>query len=545
MRQQHYDRRFGLVLGAGVSLDYGFPRWKKLVEQIAADAFIDGEALAKSTDARSQTSITQMLYQRFRERRLGEDPNEGMRPPDSERRIRRDWLELLRRHLYSTATPAEKVKDHPYLGHFVRLVRESPLTVNYNFDDRVERLVDATRSSDDNSRGYETVWEPSSQYRLTQGVIYHPNGYIPQKRGEGGSQWIVFSEEAFADQLIDSMRGNYAMLLSHLSSTTCLLLGLSLEDATLRHLLRQSALMNPDHVHYYVSVLDETKPLASDERSAVREANFAVYNLVTMFLRKEQIACLGRLLSARDDEFRFAADHEGLPIGYCYYISGAVGAGKTTTVNMCRSHAAYDEWPDPPPENLFLRHTELGADGRQKIDAWIDTQFAKKNVLLLEDQYQIQIVDRCPLDPLAFTPPNATASRATAIRAAVRPNRSARRVREGQVLILSGDPAEMAARAMDQQRGADSVYLTNQQNLIRRVYGDTGVVVVDTRGLTPAEVTRNVMHIVHLGEYVLCPLEDRLESFITGSLSLTAVTEAAQEPEASEAAAMIRGERPQ
>src|ERR1700738_3704915 len=67
MRSQITSKRFGLVLGAGVSKPLGFPDWRELVDRIADDPEVDGKhLLANVADRLSETSKTQMLYQHFK-----------------------------------------------------------------------------------------------------------------------------------------------------------------------------------------------------------------------------------------------------------------------------------------------------------------------------------------------------------------------------------------------------------------------------------------------------------------------------------------------
>src|SRR5207244_3363075 len=185
--------------------------------------------------APSQSSRTQVLFQRFRSRHLAGIP-EALISADQQRDGRQAWTELVHRCLYQGITKDDGALSHPYLAEFLPIVRNSPMTVNYNFDDSLERMISSRRTprESEEGRGYETVWRPSTQFRSTKGVIYHPNGFLPLRLVEGFSEHLVFSEDSFADQLIASMAGHYSILLSHLSRTTCLLLGLSLEDATFK-----------------------------------------------------------------------------------------------------------------------------------------------------------------------------------------------------------------------------------------------------------------------------------------------------------------------
>ena len=78
------------------------------------------------------------------------------------------------------------------------LIKKSAMTINYNFDDTVERtlyLHNQERNSGSDDKGFEVIWQPSSQFRRNNGVIYHPNGFLPLQTIDGLSEQIVFMEQ--------------------------------------------------------------------------------------------------------------------------------------------------------------------------------------------------------------------------------------------------------------------------------------------------------------------------------------------------------------
>jgi hypothetical protein len=518
MRRQLEAERFGLCFGAGISTSFGFPNWEGLVDRIAADVDVNGTSLANANV--SQTSRTQMLYQHFRAQWLQKNDSNDDEPTGTiEREVQRAWLNILHRCLYQGIPENDQELKHDYLGEFLEVVRRSPMTVNYNFDDSIERMLSATRKEQEHSRGYETVWKPSTQFRLRQGIIYHPNGFLPYRLVEGFSPQLVFSEDAFADQLIDSMAGHYASLLSHLTKYTCLLLGLSLDDATLKHLLRQNALMNPGHYHYHVAFLKDDQAFPSPEQQrAIIDANFDTYNLITLFLRTSDIRALGRLLTVDKRQLEDAADQSGITLSSCYYLSGAVGTGKTTTVGFFNSLVTFDEWSDPKPRLLQRAHTDLNDSERQEVDAWIAAQFRKKNWSLSHDAPGIQVVDRCPLDPLAFTPKSEWIQKAQDLKNAVQPEKSKQLLRSGHVILLYGDEREMLARTKDRHKSATLEYLKVQQRVIRHIYDLPATTIVNVIGLSIRDVVKQVARIIHLEPYSEAPLHERLRAVIAGAL---------------------------
>jgi hypothetical protein len=229
-------------------------------------------------------------------------------------------------------------------------------------------------------------------------------------------------------------------LLHHFSKTTCLFIGLSLQDATLRHLLRQSAIINPGHYHYYVHWHHSGDARDEAAEAALRDANFEVYNLVTLFLCDDQIAALGRLLSMSESDLRRESGEIGIPMKYFYYLTGAIGAGKTTCVSYLGSFKTYEEWAEVRPPELKKAWKDLTDDEKGRLDKWIIHQFDLKNCKLLDQRIGIHVVDRTPLDPLAFTETKDMNTKAAAIAKGLSPGMSARRPQDGHIILTNRRP---------------------------------------------------------------------------------------------------------
>jgi hypothetical protein len=121
MRRQVAMKRFGLCLGAGVSKDFGFPMWGPLISRIAAHPNVDGAALIGPTAAPSQSSRTQVLYQRFRSRRLAGVPESAI-TSEQQRTTEQAWLQLVHDCLYQGITTDDSKLVHPYLKEFLPIV---------------------------------------------------------------------------------------------------------------------------------------------------------------------------------------------------------------------------------------------------------------------------------------------------------------------------------------------------------------------------------------------------------------------------------------
>jgi len=461
-----------------------------------------------------------MLFQRFKSLRLEGEKLSKRQALEVNHSIRRDWQKLVRDCLYEDVDLKSKVASiHPYIKSYLRLItRPAQLTVNYNFDDTIERLIDQELGSKGDQRHYETVWDACTQLPTDRAVIYHPNGFLPSNLLENPSEHLVFGEDSFADQLIESMAGHYSSLLHHLFKNTCVFIGISLDDGTLKHLLRQSARFNPGHYHYFVAYVDDPRKVDVERQKAIRAANFDIYNLVTLFLTSKEIAGLGELIGASGADYENAAEEVGANSKFHYYLCGAVGAGKTTTLNYLRSLSTHDEWLEPRPPILGKPHTKLTKKQRDQADEWISGQFARKNLKLRNSNDGIHIVDRSPLDPVAFTPPSQWGERAKALVRAISPGRSSRRVQKGHVIFLDNEPRDLVIRNSNRFREGDEPYLKGQQETLKYLYGQGAVSVLDVRGLSTHQVVKRVAQLIHLEGYAPSDLDALLNAVAKGAI---------------------------
>jgi len=251
---------------------FGFPDWKELIDRIEREP--EFASYTQPATGNSLAFRTQALIQHLQRQGAG---TSGSVDAATERVAKHRWISIVHRCLYQGTKTDSEMQQHPYLGTFLSVIKEAPLTINYNFDDCIERMLAssfAAEQSSRNERVYETVWDPSSQYQRSKGVIYHPNGFLPKKLIDGYSDQIVFAEGEFADQLIQSMHGHYATLVSHLSRYTALLIGLSIDDPTLKHLLRQNTHLNPGHVHYWLKYCEQLPDAAAMREE--QDVNFEV-----------------------------------------------------------------------------------------------------------------------------------------------------------------------------------------------------------------------------------------------------------------------------
>ena len=244
--------------------------------------------------------------------------------------------------------------------------------------------------------------------------------------------------------------------------------------------------------------------------------NFKVYNLVTLFLRDDGIRALGELIDVKrctSDQFCDFASEHNIPVRFRFYITGALGVGKSTAINHFRNLVVLDEWLDERPSVLAKDWEKLTDEEKTNADRWIATQFKRKNDILRNKREGIFVLDRGPLDPLSFTPEGEWSYKAEHLLTIMCPGKARWQVEDGCVILLTGEGRELSLRmVITQRKDYTATKLEKMENQLGKAYGTDGVVRFDTRGLTPSDVVRRVAEIVHLEPYLkVCDLHKRLQ----------------------------------
>jgi len=524
LRSQVRKQRFGTVLGAGISVNFGAPSWDKLINDIAADPLVDSKVLAAGDAFKSMAAPyqTELLFQKFQAEFV--KSLTGLTPTEQHNTVMATWLTTCQRYLYKTPPIdiAVELPKHPYMEALIPLVQRSALTVNFNFDDYLERaLAVRKRTIDKNNRGFEAVTDPWPQFRRVDCVIYHPHGYVPAGLMEKAVDRFVFSEASYSKQYVGARGHDASFLLAHFARSTCLLIGCSLE-AELRNVLMRGAEINPGNFHYYIHWMRDAKSLSKEEQDLISETNFKVYNLNTLFLTSAEIGVLLQLINpdaVDEGRAKDLAARTGTPPKYTFYMTGSIGVGKSTTTNQLRNLTVLDEWLEPRPEILSKPWDELTSEQKTSADNWIAGQFAKKNDSLRHEEHMaISVVDRPPLDPLVFTPPSERPAKARFLAENICPN-GAYRVEDGVVILLLGDPKELSARVRAtgrQDYTADK--LARMQEDMKDLYQPmAGTVVIDTQFMGITELTKRVAEVIHRDSYVPANLTEKLHGFVGGA----------------------------
>jgi hypothetical protein len=547
MRKQFAAGKLVLVFGTGLTQPVNIPDWNRLNDMIAGDPRVQGTRMlgrpTKDTvqeflenESREplaaffrgagpeETVTTQKLFEHFKRKKYGEKPPQEYYDPKLDAEVHRDWKDIIRAQLYKEATDEKEILEkHTYLSSFLPIIRNTPLTITYNYDDVIESALIYGGSKREQGRPYEIATDIRILPRRKSAVIYHPNGYIPRNPLEEKTQEIVLSESEFADRMIELTSGQYNSLLHILSRNTCLFIGLSLRDSILKNLLKQSALIAPGNYHYYVHYCPDGKRPCIEETKSIQATNFDTYSLVTLCLNDNQLSSIGKMISCgyheekaewNDDPFRDLTEKAKIPdTDLCFYIVGAIGAGKSTCVSHLRSLVTHDEWlEDRLPmlaDNWRILETPDRRTDKEKTDLWIAGQFKEKNAELIKTRFSISVCDRCPLDPVTFTPPKEWRLKAALLLKTICEEPTLP-IRPGHVIVLWHDPEHLEIRVRRTAKKYDRAALEWLQKCIEIIYEMPGVTFIDCRFLSFHEIMKRVCRIVHMDDYRPADIQRRL-----------------------------------
>ncbi|KJU75393.1 hypothetical protein N619_21935 [Ectopseudomonas oleovorans] len=524
LRSQVRKQRFGTILGAGISVDFGAPQWVKLINDIASDPAVDAKDIVEGKAFNSMVAPyqTEILYQKFRGKFY--ENSTDLSPAEQLNSATAEWLTICQKYLYKTPPIdiAAALPKHPYMEALIPLVQNSALTVNFNFDDYLERaLAERKRDKDKGNRGFEVVTDPWPQFRRQDCVIYHIHGYVPEGLMEKTVDRFVFSEASYSKQYVGSRGHDSSFFLAHLARNTCLLVGCSLE-AELRNVLMRGAETNPGNFHYYCHWVPSHEALSDVERQLISETNFKVYNLITLFLTSTEVRLLLKLINEdaiSDGKLSDLATRSATPLKYIFYMTGSLGVGKSTTTSHLRNLNVLDEWLEPRPEVLSIPWDKLTEDEKASADNWIAEQFTQKNDTLRHEKHAvISVVDRPPLDPLVFTSNSERSAKAKFLASHICPNdgHGSYGIEKGVVILLLGDPKELSARVRATGRNKYTAKkLEDMQKDMRELYEPMpGTVTIDTQFMGIAELTKRVAEVIHRQKYEPADLTTKLQSYI-------------------------------
>lgn len=239
-----------LICGAGISSGAGVPTWNLLLVRLL------GSMLKKISVGQSNKEIDPAVFQE----RYG--TSSLIIGKYLKTNLGNDYMPELRKALYSEEPITCELIE--VIAEMARPSRDSkPLEsiITFNFDGLLEEQLEK------NKIYHKPIYSEGERSKPNELPIYHVHGYLPRDGQIEEQEEVVFSEDAYHGQFIDSFSWSNLIQLNKLSHNICLFIGLSLTDPNLRRLLDIANRRNPSESlnHYIV----KTVPNASKESDSL------------------------------------------------------------------------------------------------------------------------------------------------------------------------------------------------------------------------------------------------------------------------------------
>lgn len=246
-----------LYLGAGVSVGNGLPTWEQLVTSMYFGA------LDQAAQDRPERPFPNYLFAiaEWHLKQHRADPEITARKVRQQYRDSDAFLESLKKTLWGGFVNQETLRidtpptsriltANPTLAAVTRLCqadgtrRGVQAVITYNFDSLLEMAL--------TQHHCEALWKAGMPIRDGKLPIYHVHGFVPIRSTGSSAAEIVFTEEQFHQAALDPLSWLNLVQIQALTSSTCVMVGMSLSDRNLRRLLEAIRKLPERRQHYAV-----------------------------------------------------------------------------------------------------------------------------------------------------------------------------------------------------------------------------------------------------------------------------------------------------
>lgn len=149
----------------------------------------------------------------------------------------------------------------------------------------------------------------------------------------------------------------------------------------------------------------------------------------------------------------------------------------------------------------------------------MNRQFGHKNALMKRDVGQIILVDRTPLDPLAFAFGNEEA-RLGSIREAFKSNEgNSFDLVGGEIILMIGNPQVLEMRVRQRHKDGSVDYVNTLQKRFSLLWEKARTRSVSTVDLPLFSVVRRIARVIHFEDYARTELSRYLASDLAGQIT--------------------------